>query len=127
MLRESVQDLGRISYRVLSVEMLRTRWRGMGVRGLETAQCARVDRETLSPTLVASFSSSSPMPKSSRPPLCFYLLERVKIPTWKMRSKHERVVEDVQEAFYHANYSKSRTFPEMHYPVFLSILEILRL
>lgn len=45
-------------------------------------------------------------------PLCFWLLERVKIPACKTLSESsEGVVEDVQETLYRANYSRLTAFP----------------
>lgn len=116
LLTESLQDLSKISSRTVCRSA-----RGSREKRKERQHNAREDRETLSPSplipLPSSLLPSIPFADASskateilEAPLCFWLLERVKIPAYKTLSESsEGVVEDVQETLYCANYSRLTT------------------
>lgn len=117
LLTESLQDLSKISSRTVCRSA-----RGSRRKRKERQHNAREDRETLSPSPLVPHPTPSPWHTLRRRvfrshrnlggPLCFWLLERVKIPACKTLSESsEGVVEDVQETLYRANYSRLTAFP----------------
>lgn len=78
------------------------------------ARHCRPPRSFLIPSLLRGIpfaDASSEATEILEAPLCFWLLERVKIPACKTLSESsEGVVEDVQETLYRANYSRLTTF-----------------
>lgn len=78
------------------------------------ARHCRPPHSSLSPPLrpyIPFVDASSEATEILEAPLCFWLLERVKIPACKTLSESsEGIVEDVQETLYRANYSRLMTF-----------------